>query len=83
MEKNEKKSRNELFNKLLKYGIRTSVHYKPLHMFTAFSKLKNNTNDLKNSEQMYDEIISLPLYPNMSKKHQDYVIDSIVKIMKT
>jgi len=82
VEKNEKISRDELFSKLLKYGIRTSVHYKPLHMFTAFSKFKNSTNDLKNSKQMYDEIISLPLYPNMTKKHQDYVIDSIVKIMK-
>lgn len=82
VENKNKKSRDELFKKLLKYGIRTSVHYKPLHMFTAFSNFKNNTNDLKNSKQMYDEIISLPLYPNMSKKYQDYVVDSIIRIMK-
>src|SRR3989338_11053676 len=82
VEKNDKVSRDELFNQLLQYGISTSVHYKPLHKFTAFSKFKNSTNDLKNSEQLYDEIISLPFYPNMSKKQQDYVVNSIVNIMK-
>ncbi len=81
VEKNGKVSRDELFNQLLQRGIRTSVHYKPLHRFTAFSKFKNSASDLKNSEQLYDEIISLPFYPNMSKTQQDYVIDSILDIM--
>ena len=31
-------TRDMLFHKLLKKGIRTSVHYKPLHMFTTFKK---------------------------------------------
>ena len=82
VEKNDKISRDELFKQLLQSGISTSVHYKPLHKFTTFSKFRNSVNDLKNSEQMYDEIISLPFYPNMSKKQQDYVIDSIIRIMK-
>ena len=76
-------SRDELFIKLMQRGIRTSVHYKPLHKFSAFSKFKNyDVNDLKNSEQLYEEIISLPFYPNLSKKQQDYVIESIRNIMK-
>ena len=83
VEKNDKVSRDELFKQLLQSGISTSVHYKPLHKFTTFSKFRNSVNDLKNSEQMYDEIISLPFYPNMSKKQQDYVIDSIINIMKS
>lgn len=83
VEKNGKVSRDELFRKLLQYGIRTSVHYKPLHMFTAFKKLKSDVNDLKNSELLYDEVISLPFYPNMSRKQQEYVVNSIISIMNT
>jgi dTDP-4-amino-4,6-dideoxygalactose transaminase len=83
IEKNGIVSRDELFMKLMQYGIRTSVHYKPLHKFSAFSKFKNyDVNDLKNSEQLYEEIISLPFYPNLTKKQQDYVINSIRNIMR-
>ena len=80
VEKNNNISRNELFIQLLKYGIKTTVHYKPLHEFTAFKKFKND-DDMENSKQLYKEIISLPFYPNMSKKQQDFVIDGIRKIM--
>ena len=83
VEKNNNISRDELFSKLLEYGIKTTVHYKPLHEFTTFKKFKNDNNDMKNSKQLYEEIISLPFYPNMSKKQQDYVINSIIKIMNT
>ena len=81
VKKNNNVSRDELFTKLLKYGIKTTVHYKPLHEFTAFNKFKNNNEDIKNSKQLYEEIISLPFYPNMPKKQQDFVIDCIIKIM--
>ena len=81
VEKNNNVSRDELFTQLLKYGIKTTIHYKPLHEFTAFNKFKNNNEDMKNSKQLYEEIISLPLYPNMPKKQQNFVIDCIIKIM--
>ena len=80
VEKDNNVSRDDLFTKLLKYGINTSVHYKPLHEFTTFKKFKNN-NDMENSKQLYKEIISLPFYPNMSKKQQNFVIECIIKIM--
>ncbi len=81
VKKNNDVSRDELFTKLEEYGIKTTVHYKPLHMFTAFKKLENS--NLENSECLYEEIISLPFYPNIPKKHQDYVIDCIRKTMKS
>lgn len=69
-------SRDELFKKLLQVGISTSVHYKPLHKFTAFRRLKNR-NELKNANELYAEILSLPFYPNISKRDQDLVIQHI------
>lgn len=82
VQKNNKVSRDELFKQLLQRGIRTSVHYKPLHMFTAFKKSGSDVKDLKNSTSLYDEIISLPFYPNISRKQQKYVVSSIISIMR-
>ena len=70
-------SRDELFVKLQKLGIRTSLHYKPLHEFTAYKKLTKHHDPLKNCKQLFKEILSLPLYPSISKKEQDYVIRCI------
>ena len=73
-------TRDELFRKLLQRGIRTSVHYKPLHEFTAFRKWKKCHKNLKNTNELYKEILSLPFYPNISKIEQDLVIKSIQDI---
>ncbi|MGQ0376502.1 MAG: DegT/DnrJ/EryC1/StrS family aminotransferase [Nitrososphaerota archaeon] len=70
-------SRNNLFLKLLKNGIRTSVHYKPLHKFSVFKKLAKVYDSLKNSKELYQKIISLPLYSQISKNEQDKVISCI------
>jgi len=71
-------SRNELYEKLLSAGIVTSVHYKPLHKFTLFKKTCKIYDSLKNSKSYYDQIISLPLFPLISIKEQDYVIKHIL-----
>ena len=72
-------TRDMLFQKLLKIGIRTSVHYKPLHMFTIFKKMAKVFDSLSNSVHAYSQILSLPLYPSISKKQQDLVINNIKK----
>ena len=72
-------TRDMLFHKLLKNGIRTSVHYKPLHMFTIFKKMAKVSGNLSNSKDAYSQILSLPIYPSISKKQQDLVIHHIEK----
>jgi len=72
-------TRDMLFQKLLKIGIRTSVHYKPLHRFTIFKKMAKVFDSLSNSVDAYSQILSLPLYPSISKKQQDMVINNIKK----
>jgi perosamine synthetase len=80
IEKNDKISRDKLFEKLLGFGIKTSVHYKPLHKFSTLKKFSKNK-EFVNSNKLYDEMITLPFYPNMAKKDQDYIIMVITKIM--
>ena len=71
-------SRDKLFHKFLKRGIRTSVHYKPLHKFTAYKKMAKVYTSLDNSNNIYKEIITLPLFPQISIKQQNMVINSII-----
>jgi len=69
-------SRNQLFKKLKQAGIRTTVYWMPIHEFTAYNKYVKKSN-ITNTSKIYDEILSLPLFPNISKRHQDAVINCI------
>lgn len=71
-------SRNDVFRKLLKKGIQTSVHYKPLHMFSIFKNFNNKK--LDNSKILFNEILSLPLYTEIKKEHQDLVIKELISL---
>jgi len=73
-------SRDRLFYGLQKKGIGSSVHYKPLHKFTLFRKKGISRNSLSVSKRIYKEILSLPLYPQLTRHSQDYVIKSIKNI---
>ena len=68
-------SRDELFDKLLREGISTTLHYKPIHMFSAYKKF--NYKNIINSSQLFKEILSLPFFPNITRKQQDKVIQLI------
>ena len=74
--KTYKLSRNQLFKKLKDNGIRTTVYWMPIHMYSAFRKFTKKSN-IVNTTKIYDEILALPLFPNISKKHQDNVIKVI------
>jgi len=75
-----KLSRNQLFKKLKDNGIRTTVYWMPIHKYTAYRKFVKISNTL-NTTKIYDEILALPLFPNISKKHQDAVI-KVIKSVK-
>lgn len=74
-------SRDELHLQLFKKGIRTTVHYKPLHAFSYFKK-KLHSKQFPNSTASFNECLSIPLFPTITKKQQDYVIENILKFRK-
>ncbi len=71
-----KLSRNQLYKKLKDNGIRTTVYWMPIHEYAAYRKFAKKSN-IVNTSKIYDEILALPLFPNISKKHQDAVIKVI------
>ena len=48
-------------------------------MFTTFKKMAKIPDSLSNSKDAYSQILSLPMYPSISKKQQDLVIHNIEK----
>ena len=74
-----KLSRNQLYKKLKDNGIRTTVYWMPIHEYAAYHKFSKKSN-IVNTTKIYDEILALPLFPNISKKHQDAVIKVIKSV---
>lgn len=77
------KKRNELIQYLSKNKISTIIHYPiPLHKTKAFSYYSTKKNELKNSEILGREIISLPNFPGMSENQINYVCEKLKDFYK-
>jgi dTDP-4-amino-4,6-dideoxygalactose transaminase len=70
--------RDELQAHLKSRGIGTAIYYPvPLHLQPCFSHLGYRPGRLPESEQTAAEVISLPVYPELTRSQLDYVIDTI------
>ena len=68
--------RTKLQSYLTEKGIFSKVYFEPIHLTTYY---KNNfkSSNLPVTEKISDQILSLPLYPNMTDEEKDYLVDSI------
>ena len=70
--------RDELFQRLRKRGIGANVHYLPVYLHPFYrQKFGYGEGLCPVAEAAYQEILSLPLYPQMNFEDVDYVVDSI------
>ncbi len=73
-------SRDELFSRLSKVGIETTVQYTPLHLFTYFKKTFGyKKGDYPIAEKVGEEILCLPIFPQLKREQQDYVVEKIIE----
>jgi len=70
-------TRDELFKKLHKNGIGTSVQFYPLHLMSEFKNEYKNSNDFQNSNILKDKVLCLPIYPKITNKEIDFVISKL------
>lgn len=71
-------SRDELFQKLSKKGIGLSVHYTPLHRLSFYKELFGlSQGNFPVADELYDQILSLPIYHQLSKEQMDFVARAI------
>jgi len=70
--------RDELKEYLEKQGIATGLHYPvPLHLQKAYAHLGYKKGDFPVAEGYADEILSLPMYPELTEGQIRYVCDKI------
>jgi UDP-4-amino-4,6-dideoxy-N-acetyl-beta-L-altrosamine transaminase len=75
-------SRKLFFEKMKEAGIILQVHYIPVHLQPYYrEKYGFGPGDYPVSEKFYSKQVSLPIYPNLSKSDQIYVIDTLKGIL--
>jgi dTDP-4-amino-4,6-dideoxygalactose transaminase len=72
------KNRDGMMEHLKKKGIGTGIHYPiPLHMQAAYSFMNYAAEDFPVTARIAQEIVSLPMYPQLKREQQVRVADEI------
>jgi len=75
-------SHKEVFERLRKKGVGVNLHYIPVHTQPYYQQLGFKLGQFIESEKYYQEAISLPLFPAMTKSDQDKVVQSLEYLLK-
>ena len=71
--------RDSLFEFMKENGVQCGIHYYPNHLLSYYSVPEMC---LPVTEQVYSEIISLPLHPELSAKEQDEIVKLVSVFMQ-
>lgn len=78
------KERNELVSYLNSKGVETAIHYpNPLPLLPAYAYLNTDPGLIPNSIKHHEEIISLPMYPELDFESISYVVNCIKEFYKS
>jgi dTDP-4-amino-4,6-dideoxygalactose transaminase len=70
--------RQEMQNALKSVGVGTGIHYPvPLHVQQAYQYLGYSNGDLPITEKVSAQILSLPMYPQLSEEQQATVVEAL------
>ncbi|MBU3759284.1 MAG: UDP-4-amino-4,6-dideoxy-N-acetyl-beta-L-altrosamine transaminase [Candidatus Omnitrophica bacterium] len=77
------KDRKTIFDEFLERGIKTNVHYFPVHLQPFYRRRFGTAEGLcPVAEAAYPRLLSLPLYPSISASEQQHVIRTVLDIFK-
>lgn len=74
-------SRKEIFEALLNENIGVNVHYIPVHWMPYYQELGYQKGICPHAEALYEDIITLPLFPAMTEHDVYDVIDAVKKVL--
>jgi dTDP-4-amino-4,6-dideoxygalactose transaminase len=66
--------RNEVLQAMGERGIQCSIHYRPIHTFSAYHSVKA---DVPVTDGIADSILTLPLFPGLTDGQMDMVVDAM------
>lgn len=78
-----KLNRNQIADELSKFGIQTSVHYAPVHLFTHYRQTYGyKVGDFPQAEFAGERVLSLPFYPALTDETVRYVAETLLAILE-
>ncbi len=76
-----KVGRKKIFEALLKENIGVNVHYIPVYFHPYYQDLGYEQGLCPRAESHYEQIITIPLFPKMTEKDVDDVIEAVKKVI--
>ena len=79
-----KEIRDNLHNFLTKKSIFSKVYFNPIHLTDFYKKkFEMKKNSLPITELVSQQILTIPLYPNMTLEEKEYLTDSILEFFES
>jgi UDP-4-amino-4,6-dideoxy-N-acetyl-beta-L-altrosamine transaminase len=75
------KDRRRIFDGMREAGIGVQVHYVPVHHHPISSDIGLSPGDLPVCDDVYEQILSLPIHPGLSINEQDFVIETLSNLL--
>lgn len=70
--------RDAVLHQLQSCGIGVGIHYPvPIHLTPAFGWLGHSRGDFPVAEQAAEHLLSLPIYPHITRAQQEHVVESL------
>lgn len=73
--------RAEIFRQLRDAGIGVQVHHIPVHTHPYYARFGYRAGDFPIAEDLYARCFSLPLFPDLSEADQQFVIDTVKRLV--
>jgi dTDP-4-amino-4,6-dideoxygalactose transaminase len=75
--------RDDLSERLKQSGIGTAVHYPiPCHLQRAYTRFGGGPNSLSITERAVNEVLSLPMYPELSDEEVEQVVAAVLQVLR-
>jgi dTDP-4-amino-4,6-dideoxygalactose transaminase len=75
--------RDKFQNALTGQGVHTGIHYPiPVHLQPAYAELGYKEGNFPHSELAAKEVLSLPMFPELTSAQQDTVSKSVREVFK-
>lgn len=75
----EVEDRKGLYDFLRGHNIFAQIHYIPIHTLPYYKEIGYKGANLSNAEKYYEGCVSLPMYPTLTNKEQQFVIDRVLE----
>lgn len=75
--------RDELVTHLKEKGIGSAIYYpRPMHLQECFRHLGYKDGDFPESERAANEVLAIPIYPELTDNMKDYVVETILSFFR-